>query len=86
VDDIVTNVPAVQDINVGMPFFDELAKALVGSEILWKSMTIKDEAYAREQEVRLLIVGEYRNLESAEFSPTPCRLVTAAHTRLATVR
>jgi hypothetical protein len=54
VDDIVTNVPAVQDINVGMPFFDEMAKALVGSEILWKSMTIKDEAYAREQEVRLL--------------------------------
>jgi SRSO17 transposase len=24
-------------------------------------------------------------LESAEFSPTPCRLVTSAHTRLATV-
>jgi hypothetical protein len=62
VESIVTSVPAVQNINVGMPFFDEMAKALVGSEMLWKSMTIKDEAYEREQEVRLIIVGEYKNL------------------------
>ena len=31
-------------------------------------------------------IGEPTLLESAEFSPTPCRLVTSAHTRLATVR
>jgi hypothetical protein len=62
VNGIVTNVPAVQNCNVGMPFFDEMAKALVGSEMLWKSMTIKDEAYEREREVRLIIVGEYKNL------------------------
>jgi hypothetical protein len=52
----------MQDSNVGMPFFDEMAKVLIASQLIFNSLTIKHEAYEHEKEVRLIIVGEHKNL------------------------
>ena len=54
----------MQDVNVGMPFFDAMAKALISSELLLNSLMIKHRAYQSEKEVRLVIVGERKNLEA----------------------
>ena len=50
------------DINRGMPFFDEMAKAMIGSELLLNCLTMKDSQHACEQEVRLFILGEIAKL------------------------
>jgi hypothetical protein len=50
------------DSNVGMSFLDEMAKALIASQLIFNSLTVKHEAYQHEQEVRLIIVGERKNL------------------------
>jgi hypothetical protein len=52
----------MDDRNVGMPFFDEMGKALIASQLIFNSLTIKHEAYKHEQEVRLIIVGEHKYL------------------------
>ena len=52
----------MQDSNVGMPFFDEMAKVLIASQMIFNSLTVKHEAYQHEQEVRLIIVGQHKNL------------------------
>jgi hypothetical protein len=59
---IVREAVAMQDSNVGIPFFDALAKALIASELLLNCMMIKHEAYEHEDEVRLVMIGEHRNL------------------------
>ena len=53
---------AMSDINRGMPFFDELGKVLIATELLLNCLTMKDSQHAREQEVRLFIVGEVAKL------------------------
>jgi hypothetical protein len=53
---------AMSDINRGMPFFDELGKVLIATELLLSCLTMKDSQHAREQEVRLFIVGEVAKL------------------------
>jgi hypothetical protein len=50
------------DSNVGLPFFDEMAKVLIASQLIFNSLTIKHEAYQHEQEVRMIILGEHKNL------------------------
>ena len=52
----------MQDSNVGMPFLDEMAKALIAAQLIINSLTIKHEAYQHEREVRLIILGEQTNL------------------------
>jgi len=53
----------MQDINVGMPFLDEMAKALIASQMIFTSLTTKHEGYRHEQEVRLIILGQDKNLK-----------------------
>lgn len=38
-------------------FVEELAKELIARELIGTSLTVKDEAYSHEQEVRLVILG-----------------------------
>ena len=61
---IVSEAEAMQDVTVGMPFFDALAKGLIASELLLDCMMIKHEAYESEKEVRLVIVGQRKNLSA----------------------
>jgi len=58
----VREANAMQDVAVGMPFFDAMAKALIASELLLNSMMIKHDAYKNEQEVRLVMIGERKTL------------------------
>ena len=60
---ILQEAETMQDSNVGMPFFDAAAKALIASELVLCSMMIKHEAYRNEKEVRLALVGQHNNLE-----------------------
>lgn len=53
---------AMSDVNRGMPFFDELGKVLIATELLLNCLTMKDSQHAQEQEVRLFIVGEVAKL------------------------
>ena len=53
---------AMSDRNIGMPFFDELGKALMATELIFKSLAIKHEDWSVENEVRLFIVGESKIL------------------------
>lgn len=55
-------VRAMSDINRGMPFFDEMGKILIGSELLLNCLAMKDSQHAPEQEVRQFIVGEIAKL------------------------
>lgn len=59
---IVGEANAMRDVNVGMPFFDEMAKVLIASELVLHSLTIKHEAYRHENEVRLTLVPGIRGL------------------------
>ena len=52
----------MRDINKGMPFFEEMGKALIASELLLNSLTVKHGAYAHEREVRQFILGEITKL------------------------
>ena len=42
----------MQDRSIGMPFLDEMAKALLASQMIFNSLSIKHEAYQHESEVR----------------------------------
>jgi hypothetical protein len=59
---VVSENAAMRDGDVGMPFFDEMAKALIASELILHSMSIKHEAYRHENEVRLALVGQVSKL------------------------
>ena len=52
----------ISEINIGMPFFDELGKALIASELILNSLTLKHEDWSVENEVRLFILGESKIL------------------------
>lgn len=67
---LTSEADAMQDPNVGMPFFDEMAKALIASELVLYSMTIKHEAYRHEREVRLALVGQTNHLASKVLTCT----------------
>jgi len=63
VGDIIEHAPDLMaDSNVGMPFFDEMGKMLIASQLIFNSLTIKHEAYQHEREVRLIIIGEHKKL------------------------
>ena len=59
---VVEAADLMQDISIGMPFFDKMAKALIASPMLFNCLTIKDGAYEHEKEIKLIIVGERRKL------------------------
>ncbi len=52
----------LRDINRGMPFFDEMGKALISAELLLNSLSLKHGAYVHEHEVRLFIIGKVAKL------------------------
>jgi hypothetical protein len=52
----------MQDPSAGKPFLNEMANALMASQMIFNSLTIKHEAYQHENEVRLIIIGEHDNL------------------------
>jgi hypothetical protein len=53
---------AMRDINKGMPFFDEMGKRLISSELILNSLIVKQSDWAPEHEVRLFILGEVAKL------------------------
>ena len=53
---------AMTDINRGMPFFDGMAKQLLGRELILNSLAVKALKWSPEQEVRQFILGETANL------------------------
>jgi len=53
---------AMADINKGMPFFDELGKTLIASELILNCLTLKHESWRYEEEVRAFILGETSKL------------------------
>jgi hypothetical protein len=59
---VTRKAQAMSDINRGMPFFDEMGKVLIASELLLNCLTMKDSQHEAEQEVRQFIVGEIAKL------------------------
>jgi hypothetical protein len=53
---------AMRDKAIGIPFLDQMAKALIASQLIWNCLTIKHAGYAHEREVRLIIPGGAKNL------------------------
>lgn len=53
---------AMDDKNRGMPFFDEMAKQLLASELILYSLIVKEVEWAPEHEVRLVICGQVETL------------------------
>lgn len=54
-------VRAMSDINRGMPFFDEMGKILIGSELLLNCLAMKDSQHAPEQEFVSSLSARSRN-------------------------
>jgi hypothetical protein len=49
----------------GLPFMDRLAKELIASPLIWNCITSKEHArWAREREIRLIVMGQTENLAS----------------------
>jgi hypothetical protein len=49
----------------GLPFMDRLAKELIASPLIWNCITSKEHArWATEREIRLIVMGQTRNLAS----------------------
>jgi hypothetical protein len=69
-DTVVGNDDLVRDRTIGKSFMEELARELIASPIIWRSLTTKHPAYEHEREVRLVIMG------------TPARLSPYVTTRL----
>ena len=47
----------------GLPFMDQLARQLIASPLIWNCITEKEHAlWAREREVRLIVMGQTQNL------------------------
>lgn len=56
----------------GFPFMDGLAKELIASPLIWNCITSKEQAkWAREREIRLIVMGQTANL--ASYVRTRCR-------------
>jgi len=53
----------MRDRTIGLPFLKAMATELMASQMIWNSLTIKHEAYAHEEEVRLVIVGGVEALQ-----------------------
>jgi hypothetical protein len=51
------NADLVRDKAIGIPFMQDLARAIIASPLIWNSLTSKHPAYAHEREVRLIILG-----------------------------
>jgi hypothetical protein len=52
------------DMAHGLPFLDALVKQLMASPLIWNCITSKEHAkWAREQEVRLILMGQPKNLD-----------------------
>jgi hypothetical protein len=56
-DTVNANADLVRDKAVGIPFVQDLARAVIASPLIWNSLTSKHPAYAHEREVRLVILG-----------------------------
>jgi hypothetical protein len=49
----------------GLPFMNRLAKELIASPLIWSCITSKEHArWAREREIRLIVMGQTENLSS----------------------
>jgi hypothetical protein len=48
--------------DVGIPFMQDFARAVIASPLIWNCLTSKHPAYAHEQEVRLIILGLHDRL------------------------
>ena len=74
---VTRKAQAMVDINRGMPFFDEMARNLLASELIFYSLMVKEAKWEPEQEVRLVICGQieklapYVNSRWREGDPTP---------------
>ncbi len=53
----------LRDKTVGIPFLRAMADSLMASQLVWNCLTSKHEAYNREQEVRLVILGTLETLQ-----------------------
>lgn len=50
------------DREIGIPFMQELARAVIASPLIWNCLTSKHPAYSHEKEVRLIIIGLHNRL------------------------
>jgi Protein of unknown function (DUF2971) len=50
------------DKAIGIPFMQELARAVIAAPLIWNCLTSKHPAYRNEQEVRLIILGLHDKL------------------------
>ena len=48
--------------DIGIPFIQDFARAVIASPLIWNCLTSKHPAYAHEQEVRLIILGLHDKL------------------------
>jgi hypothetical protein len=48
--------------DVGIPFMQDFARAVIASPLIWNCLTSKHAAYTHEQEVRLIILGMHDKL------------------------
>jgi hypothetical protein len=48
--------------DIGIPFMQDFARAVIASPLIWNCLTSKHPAYAHEQEVRLIILGLHAKL------------------------
>jgi hypothetical protein len=51
-----------EDRDAGKSFIREIANLLLADHLIWHSLTVKHEAYKHEEEVRLIILGQKKDL------------------------
>jgi hypothetical protein len=61
-DTVNRNADLVEDKSVGLPFMQEMAREIIASPLIWNCLTSKNPAYAHEEEVRLIILGQRERL------------------------
>lgn len=54
---VEANAELVSDKRVGIPFMQDMARAVIASPLIWNCLTTKHPAYAHEREVRLILLG-----------------------------
>ena len=54
---VETNENLMQNEKIGIPFFEEMARAVIASPLIWNCLTSKHPGYEHESEVRLIILG-----------------------------
>jgi hypothetical protein len=54
---VEANAALMQNKNVGIPFMQDMARAMIASPLIWNCLTTKHPAYEHEREVRLIILG-----------------------------